>query len=866
MIHKETISSSPCLKIYSLKPPAGNSGRARIGNKAKGQIRLFQCGFKCPHSLFIDDDFFGFFQRQHDLHPGLIDTIREENLSSRFAVRSSSNLEDSSLRSFAGVFKTILNVPNQAEALKNAIIDCYRSSDTPEFWEFIAKKNLNKKRIRFGLIIQEMIEATISGVLFTSTPQNPTDQHYRIEYCSGTGDRLTGGFLTGNAITVEKGSGKIAQQEGNLFIPQKILNRLLQIAKDIETKFRYPQDIEFVVSTSNDDIYLLQTRPITAFSYTPEYVIQQESNKIREIFESNYQAYGLYPVLSSTNISELFPIATPLGFSIFKTIFAGTNEHEGGISRGRKSLEYAEVKPEELNGLFLTIGNQARVNLYIDALTFRLKSMEENSYRKLAVKHYLDIIRENENKANYPELEVYFQSDMLNDWKIFPEPEASCWREQQAQFIKDLKYNKIPQIRATVDRFLKQNDEYYREELTRDFRTLRQKELKNYLVKYIHYLRNEFCLQYVIIARIGYLSAYLVQKHLQKFIANINLKGDQNHSETSLQDVVDKYFNDLLASENCPDEYKIPDSIEHELKVKKREVSPGKFLEIFGHIGSLDISTPRLIESGENLLTNLLSVHNDKTDSPEITPAGLKTPLIDAMLISLTPDIKFWVKQAKLFMTLRERYSFELQKIFFLIKRIITELALRSKLEEFIHYLTIEKLIYGKKLNSSYRIEAIKMKAYYEACKCIEVKKVIKQIDDVNISLKKIHTPTDDMLYRAHSGKTIHYGMGEAKGICLKAKDSQEFYNKLVNFKKKGYNDIIGFFKGLELSYLNLIELNGIVTENGGYLAHAATIARENNLPYITNINIDIFDDGDYIILDPGNHQIVYRKTGEILK
>lgn len=861
MIHKETISSSPCLKIYSLKPPAGNSGRARIGNKAKGQIRLFQCGFKCPHSLFIDDDFFGFFQRQHDLHPGLIDTIREENLSSRFAVRSSSNLEDSSLRSFAGVFKTILNVPNQAEALKNAIIDCYRSSDTPEFWEFIAKKNLNKKRIRFGLIIQEMIEATISGVLFTSTPQNPTEQHYRIEYCSGTGDRLTGGFLTGNAITVEKRSGKIAQLEGNLFIPQKILDHLLQIAKNIETKFRYPQDIEFVASTSNDDIYLLQTRPITAFSYTPEYIIQQESNKIKKIFESNYRAYGLYPVLSSTNISELFPIATPLGFSIFKTIFAGSNEHEGGISLGRKSLEYAEVKPEELNGLFLTIGNQARVNLCIDALTFRLKNMEENSFRKLAVKHYLDIIGADESKANYPESEVYFQSDMLNEWKIFPEPEASLWGEQQSRFIKDLKHNKISQVRATVDRFLQQNDEYYREELSRDFRTLRQKELKNYLVKYIHYLRNEFCPQYVIIARIGYLSAYLVQKHLQKFIANINLNGDQNHSETSLQDVVDKYFNDLLASENCPDEYKIPDSIEYELKVKKGEIYPGQFLEIFGHIGSLDISTPRLIESDQDLLTDLLRAYNSKTDSLGINQPRSK----DSIPISLTTDVEFWVKQAKLFLTLRETYKFELLKILYLIKKIVNELALRSKFEEFIHYLTIEQLISDQRFNFNYRMEAIKKKAYYETCKCIEVKKVIKEIDAVNISLKRTQMPAEDTEYRALNGMTIHYGVGEAKGICLKARDSQEFYKKLINFKKKGYQDIIGFFKGLELSYLNLTELTGIVTENGGYLAHAATIARENNLPYISNIKIDTFNDEDYIILDTTNHQVIYRKTGELL-
>jgi phosphoenolpyruvate-protein kinase (PTS system EI component) len=51
--------------------------------------------------------------------------------------------------------------------------------------------------------------------------------------------------------------------------------------------------------------------------------------------------------------------------------------------------------------------------------------------------------------------------------------------------------------------------------------------------------------------------------------------------------------------------------------------------------------------------------------------------------------------------------------------------------------------------------------------------------------------------------------------------------------------------------------LVGFTTESGGYLSHAATIAREFRLPYITGIGFDQFRDEDYVILDTENEQVI---------
>ena len=153
----------------------------------------------------------------------------------------------------------------------------------------------------------------------------------------------------------------------------------------------------------------------------------------------------------------------------------------------------------------------------------------------------------------------------------------------------------------------------------------------------------------------------------------------------------------------------------------------------------------------------------------------------------------------------------------------------------------------------------MKRKAYIEACKEIKVTDVILEENEKNICFKTPHVDNSSGEYRHVKGDTICHG--SAEGFCVVAENSQEFYDKLIKRRGIGSSEnIIGIFKSIDPGYINLEELAGIITEHGGHLAHAATICREKNIPYISNINIDKFKDGNYIIFDTSKHQVIYRE------
>jgi phosphohistidine swiveling domain-containing protein len=157
------------------------------------------------------------------------------------------------------------------------------------------------------------------------------------------------------------------------------------------------------------------------------------------------------------------------------------------------------------------------------------------------------------------------------------------------------------------------------------------------------------------------------------------------------------------------------------------------------------------------------------------------------------------------------------------------------------------------------RMLALQRKAYLDACQQHRVKNVLLDLRSTPFEKKPIFDAQDGgSLYRFARGKTIYYG--HAEGICLTASSNEEFIDKLASYRKKNIENIIGVFKGIELSYFNMSALAGFTTESGGYLSHAATIAREFRLPYITAIGFDQFRDDDYLILDTENEQVIIRR------
>lgn len=887
-ILSKSYSTKKPLQVYSLNVFTNENDNSHIGNKAFSLLRLFQYGFNIPDSIILDYSFFKYFIK-HDIIPSeLINKILKENLSENLAIRSSCSLEDSYDKSYAGSFKTTLNIPNKFDEIKKAIKECYTSlfkfqkngssledrGDNPERW--------------MGVIIQSMITPKISGILFTCPPINPDESNYQIEYTSGYGDKLTGSYLSGNSIIVDKSSGKIVLQTGSLTLPLKIINRLWELSKKLDEKFFLPQDAEFVISNTSDDIYFVQTRPITAFNYTPEYVIKKENEKLKNIFEIGINNYGLPPIISHNNISELFPVAVPLGYSIFKYIFAGTELLRGAWNQGRIELGYAPISEMEQNKLFLTIGDQARMNLQIDALTYRLKDIPKDLYINNFLTYYSKIIRDDLEKANYPEFGLYIQyPDQEECVSLFGENGQSIYNYYSC-FNDEILNQKIPAILESVPDVLIKNESFYNKDvcnyndenktnmlftryedgflkISKSIELTRLLDAHN---KYLDYLRTYLGVEYVKIARIAFLSSYIVKKILSKLVNGFSdLFFDLDEKIQAGGDIgkVNQYFNILLVNENFSDEYKYSKLADYLNVTEIDSTNLTKFRQVFGHLGSFEMSQLRIDEYDDNFLLNLL---NDKRNNyfANNKNGGLewllhfKEKLEKLKLYSFEEFKNFssWLQNAKIFLMLRETYKCELLKIIYLIRMIVKEIAGRKNFGDLIYYLHYDELERLIEQPSEYRYIAIKRKAYFEACRNIEVNKFILQESLSNITIKKVSFEEGRGIYETVNGTTIYHG--EAEGICLIARNSSEYYAKLIKYRKDGIKNIIGVFSGLEPGYFNLRELKGIVTEHGGFLAHAGTIARENKIPYISDIDIESFQDGQYIVFDTSNNQIIYRQ------
>ena len=819
----------------------------KVGNKSINQLKLWHRGFLIPHTVFLDFSFYHTFKKTGEVD---LRTVYEAHIADKLgpslAIRCSSNLEDGEEKSFAGVFDTYLNVPNEYAVFREKVLQSFRRFSTIDDIPL----DLRRYDIHLGIMVQKMVKARFSGFLFTTHPMNPPNNWLKIEYWQGEREQSEGFSLTLNSLDGKR--IRSAQENSKISLPKAAQNELYSAANDLGEYFGFPQDAEFLICEEEESLYLVQSRPITAFSYSPDKVRHKEKEKLSELLSKNTALYQKDPILSNSNISELFVRAIPLGYSIFKHGFAGTQDQQGGISIGRSRLGYAELDLEDQVNLFYTVGDQARVNIIVDALTFRLPGISKADYLNYFVRHYLEKVKEDPNAAIYPENGLYLQFDNSERWSEIAREKGSIYQKEYSDFLAQLIGYHAPKEYAQAKNFFEENERFYREYLKHDLRSLSEGALKGEIIKILGYLRTKFCPQYVVFGRIAFLCTHVAEQKIHHLIG-----GGVASSAKSI-------LNDLLRSISVPAELNVPNYPHYEHLLKAGEISLYEFLDSFQHLGSLDINQARL---GEFSIGELYAIFGQDKEyehgDVRLRDAGFSSKLNDgiASLEFLNePDLKIWYTYAGQFMRLRERAKFELLKVLFTLKRAINRFARLHRLGNLIYYLELQDIL---KLNAenrdAFRLRAMQQKALFEACRQQKVKDVIMDFKSSPfVKNEPLRNSGEGMGYNFARGRSIVHG--HAEGICLVAKSNEEYLKKLASYRLDGVENIIGIFKGVEQSYFNLSALKGFTTENGGYLSHAATIAREFHLPYITGINMGHFEDGDYVIFDAENDQIMYKK------
>lgn len=203
------------------------------------------------------------------------------------AVRSSATAEDLPDLSFAGQQDTFLNVRG-AHAVLAAVRNCWASLWSERAMRYRQRMGVNQHDVAMAVVVQLLLDADVSGVLFTANPASGERSQFIVNASFGLGEAVVGGHVTPDTfvldrhtsqiretvigakqqtISAREGQGTVARPvPGNLrgqpCIEAEKLAELAALSTSVETLFKgVPQDIEWAIA--DNVCWLLQSRPIT---------------------------------------------------------------------------------------------------------------------------------------------------------------------------------------------------------------------------------------------------------------------------------------------------------------------------------------------------------------------------------------------------------------------------------------------------------------------------------------------------------------------------------------------------------------------------------------------------------------------------
>ena len=187
--------------------------------------------------------------------------INYEILNSRsLAVRSSSSFEDQKDVSFAGQFDTYLDI-NSFDQLIKAVKKCWASFYNTRSIVYRFENNINDDLIRMSVLVQDMIEAEYSGIIFTNNIDN--SDTILLEVVPGMCENLALGKIASNSYVLSKENLFIFGRREEFDFDEILLRDISSIGLEIEEKLGKGKDIEWCVDKEGK-IWILQVKPISA--------------------------------------------------------------------------------------------------------------------------------------------------------------------------------------------------------------------------------------------------------------------------------------------------------------------------------------------------------------------------------------------------------------------------------------------------------------------------------------------------------------------------------------------------------------------------------------------------------------------------
>ena len=233
-----------------------------IGNKAQNLLELSKIGVSIPktkvltwqaYQRYIQDD----EELVGELHAELKNHLDNSTL---YAVRSSANVEDSLERSFAGQFKSVLDVQGVDQVFQ-AIWGIWGTAQSERVISYLERHGISAQDLMMAVMIQEMIQPVFAGVSLSRNPVTGADEVV-VEAVEGSGEALVQSGVT-PMRWINKWDNWILQPD-DYPIPDSLLDQIVMETRLISQKLKSHVDLEWVFD--GQQLYWLQVREITTLN------------------------------------------------------------------------------------------------------------------------------------------------------------------------------------------------------------------------------------------------------------------------------------------------------------------------------------------------------------------------------------------------------------------------------------------------------------------------------------------------------------------------------------------------------------------------------------------------------------------------
>lgn len=808
---------------------------SRVGGKGLNLGKLTRTGFRVPQGFCVTTEAYLFSVQDLSeqnaksikgltLAPELVAEIRtahEKLQTDTVAVRSSATAEDLAEASFAGQQDTFLNV--RPEELLDALKACWASLWSDRAIAYRETQNIADDGLAMAVVIQEMCEADVSGVLFTVSPFRQDASV--IESNWGLGESVVSGTITPDSFQVSRETGEVLEKTiatkqemvtdgGMSDVPdakQNVpsltdaqLKALTQLGLQVENHYGHPMDIEWAVA--NREFVLLQARHITTSVRVTDEVISplrkfpmvSGTESVEQLRQTEIQRLGGCTDPHGTvwchhNLAEVLPAPLPMTWAIVRKFMSGT----GGLGKAYRGLGFYPSAQVDSEGILDLICGRIYVNLNREA---------ELHFEGFPFAHDFNALKQHPQRAMYAQATPDITRSSASFWLKLPRHVVRMskaemrLRQFRSDFDQVLTGEIFPAFQSEVaaERNISYSD-LSDAALVDKFQMWCAKTLDDFAPKALT-------------------ATLLAGFSLQRLEATLQKCTDETTAKSIMSRLIGGCSGNLTVETN-----------QKLQQVATGDLTLTDFLKDYGHRGvdEFELAEPRWREDTtylEQILSSLSVESSAERNDP--TPDRCTAEAELAELVKgksgLRKQIESELDFTRRYMPFRETAKFYLMLGYEQIRRALLELDSRYGLDGGIFYLIPDELQYLIDGKETFDAVIARRKMERELMLQIEVPDVI-----FSDALEQIGAPMVTDAAETYRGVGISAGIASGTArVLLKPSDA-----------RSSDRDYILVCPSTDPAWTPLfLHAAGLVMERGGLLSHGAVVAREYGVPAVANI------------------------------